>query len=186
MDATLQQLLSDAIGAVDGHTAAFRDGDLDADGWQRRMARTLIEHHTAAYLAGKEPDDRVLRAADKAILADVLGAQLDYLNAFADTLAATEDDGWKATYEARARLYAGAITGSFWRGRTVGIDLPAYPGDGSTPCLGRCGCAIRIERDDNEVRVYWQLGPKDSCDGCVERAGIWSPYIITVEGEDDE
>lgn len=185
MDATLQQLLGDAISAVDTHTAAFRDGDLDADGWQRRMARTLIEHHTAAYLAGKEPDDRVLRKADKAILADVLGAQLDYLNAFADTLAASEDDAWKTAYEARARLYAGSITQSFWRGRTFGVELPAVPGDGSSPCLGRCGCSWTIERADGEIRATWALGPNDHCETCVERAGRWSPYIITVEGDED-
>jgi hypothetical protein len=179
MDATLTTLLRDLIGKIDTHTVDFREGRVDADGWQRRMAKDLIETHTAAYLAGT--GGGVIRAADKRVLTQVLGDQIDYLNRFADDLQAGEDEAWTTRNEARARLYAGAIKHSFWRGTTKGLDLPAYPGDGTSDCLVNCNCAWEIDGDD----AYWRLGPTDHCETCRERATTWNPYQLQREESDE-
>jgi hypothetical protein len=166
----LDILIAELRDEIDRHVAAFRDGLIDADQFQQRMARDLTEHHVAAYLVGR--DDQVIRAADKRVLAELIGDQIDYLNGFADVLAANEDGAWQAAYEARARMYAGSLTQTYWRGQTRGYRLPFMPAEG-TDCLVNCKCAWEIDAPS----AYWRRAAEDSCATCVSReAG--NPYTL--------
>jgi hypothetical protein len=170
----LDILIAELRDEIDRHVAAFRDGEIDADQFQQRMARDLTEHHVAVYLAGLAALGvaQVIRAADKRVLAELIGDQIDYLNGFADVLAANEDGAWSTAYEARARMYAGSLTQTYWRGRTRGYRLPFMPGEG-TLCLVNCGCSWEI----SVPIAYWRRGKNDSCATCVGReAG--NPYTL--------
>lgn len=170
-DSYLAILIDELRDEMDRHIGAFRDGLIDADTFQQRAARDLAEHHVAAYLVGR--DDQVIRAADKRILAEVIGNQVDYLNGFADVLAAREDEEWSAALEARARMYAGSLSETYWRGQTRGYTLPYYPGDGGTECITNCRCRWEIDGGT----AYWRLGAAEHCSGCVGR-GANNPHIL--------
>ena len=176
MSSVLDRLIAELRDQIDVHTARLRDGALDATGWQRLVARDLVEHHVAAYLADK-PGAAVLRSADKRILADVIGTQVDYLNAFADVLEASDE--WSPKYDARARSYAGALRESHSRGQTLGLPLPFHPTVG-TACQVNCKCRWTITVLDTEagdVDAIWDQAADDSCATCVERAAA-NPYRI--------
>lgn len=182
----LDTLIATLRDTIDAHTQRLRDGELSADAWERACARDLLEHHVAAYLADK-PGDRTLRSADKRILANVVGDQLDYLNPFADVLDGVGSDEWSTTYESRARMYAGSIRQSHARGQTFGLPLPYYPADGrmepigsGTNCLSNCACVWEIEIVDEEAgdaNATWQVAATDHCDVCLARADK-NPYQI--------
>lgn len=167
MDSALATLIDQAREDVRYHMDGLHGGQLGVDDWQASLARSLATYHVAAYLAGA--DTETLDDDARRRLADLLGPQIDRLNRFADAL---EDGGLSdASADARADLYAEAIRASWWAG-AMGADLPAYPGDGSTPCLSRCGCAWAA-RDDG---YYWTLGTADSCEECTQRAAQWAPW----------
>ena len=64
----------------------------------------------------------------------------------------------------------------------MGLDLPVHPGDGGTPCHGKCRCHWEIEEDDVEWRAYWRTGAVGKiCPGCAQRASEYAPYVQTKE-----
>lgn len=179
MDRALATLIDGLRERTQTHIGAFRDGEIDADAFQQRMARDLVAHGVAAYQLAT--GETTLRAADQRVLRTALGDQMDYLNRFADDLVAAEDDAWTTAFEARAALYAGALTPLYSRGQTRGLDLPAYPTEGS-PCITQCGCNWRLEpQDDGSTLAYWERGKDDSCDVCRQRAAEWNPYVVAGE-----
>jgi len=180
MSAVLDILVAELRTLLDERTFALRDGELTADAWQRACARDLLDYHVAAYLADK-PGDRVLRSADKRILGNVIGNQVDFLNTFADVLETVDADDWSTKYEARARLYAGALAHSHSRGATFGLPLPYYPTE-RTICMSQDRCRWRIETIDVEAGdydAYWTLGSGsgETCETCLDRE-TKNPYQI--------
>ena len=76
---------------------------------------------------------------------------------------------------------AGAAKATYWRGATLGYNLPAYPADGSSECLGNCGCVWSLTVFDEEqgnLNAWWIRGKDDSCPTCIDRAGRWAPLRI--------
>ncbi len=174
MPPDITRILSDILGSIADHNAALAAGRIDVDTWQQLVARDVLVGHYAAMMAGRETDN-LSRGARNQVLTTV-AEQVDYLNRFADQIAAT---GWQDAYGARALLYGGSIKQSFWRGRTFGLDLDHYPGDGSTPCLSNCTCRLEIvwlDEEELDADVYWRLGAtEEHCGTCPERAAQ-SPY----------
>lgn len=176
--------IDDLIAEMRDDTATIwqglQSGALSVDRWQEMQARSLLVFHTAAYMMGR--DKRTLTSREQARIASVVGEQVTYLNRFADVIDSEWDGGdLKAKWLARAQSYAGAVRASYWRGATLGYNLPAYPGDGSSICLGNCGCGWRIvvlDEDNGDIDAYWQRGKDDSCETCVERAGKWAPLQL--------
>jgi hypothetical protein len=153
-------------------------GILSVDQWQVEMANLLAVGHTAAWMEGA--DRREIGPIARSEIQQALADQLDYLNAFADeldTVPWSERDAW---YRARANLYAGAMRSTYSKGRTLGLPLPAHPGDGSTRCLVNCKCEWRIQQvgTNDDYDCYWRLGSAEHCPDCVSRSRRWAPFRI--------
>jgi hypothetical protein len=156
---------------IAGENAALADGLITVDQWQKSVAQQLLSYHYASYMAGRGTD--TMERTTQASINEIVGAQIDYLNAFADQIDA---EGWRDAFGARALMYAGAAKETYWRGKTFGLPLPYYPAQGTT-CLTNCGCSWRIKWLDEEeldADCTWVRGKSDSCATCVkrERAGV--------------
>lgn len=173
MPPDLERLLADLLGATADHNAAIAAGRISVDEWALLIARDQLAGHYAGYMLGRGTKD--IGPQSKATVEAIVADQLVYLNRFADQIRA---DGWRDAFGARAAMYVGSIKESYFRGKTFGIDMPYYPGDGSTPCLSNCRCAIEIEWLDQEnldANVVWHLGAEQHCRVCPDRAAR-SPY----------
>jgi hypothetical protein len=108
-------------------------------------------------------------------LTDIAKEQAGYLSVFADALDALTI----SEIIRRAEMYLEATRQGFEQGKSAayGIVLPAYPGDGSTPCLSNCRCYWQIESGD-AILAYWRLGSADHCPTCSQRSQEWNPYIV--------
>lgn len=162
--------LSSLIGAA---TDALQADPTQADAWYDEVARQLRRYTTAAYLSGAGGT-----TPPRDLIDGIIKAQLDYLAAFRDEIAAAEE--WKPGWSSRAQMYAESIKAPWWSGKTRGYPLPAMPGDGTTQCLTNCGCAWEIEElaGDGNADAYWRRAKDDSCQTCVEREQQWSPLQI--------
>lgn len=179
MDEPLRRVLALLLEGVNTAVDSVASGRLSPDAFQAEMVRRLFEGHVAAYLVGR--DVRDLSPQGERLIKNAVKEQIDYLNGFADTIAA---EGWREAFAARAQLYAGSIKATFWRARAFGLAMPYYPGDGSTPCLGNCRCSLETVWQDEEelnAEVYWRLGAEEHCTECPQRAAR-SPYRFR-EGE---
>lgn len=171
------RLLRACLAEIEEDLAEFQR-TRDAVQFHNDMAETLVAYHQAAYR--EAVGGQALAASDRAALIEVLGNQLDYLEAF--TLEIERGTLTDAQIAARARLYAGSLKETWSRAATRGLDLPAHPGVG-TQCLVNCGCRWEIDAhpEDGEVYAYWRRGKDDSCDTCRARERMWNPLIIELE-----
>ena len=167
-----QQINSEIASLAEGVNA----GLLTPDEWQREMAELLIAGHIAAAeegRGGKLSDVQMQEVLDQ------VGVQVDYLNRFADQI---DQGGWQPAMLARAQMYGAAMGASYEAGRTGDLPLPAYPKDGSTPCLTNCDCSWRIrwvDRAKGDADCIWRLGTVERhCDACKRRARQWAPLRI--------
>lgn len=166
----LAPILRRVLDGIDTLSDGLNSGALSVTQWHNDMAQALLVGHTAAYLEAR--GQQTLGAGARAMIADLVGDQVSYLNRFADQIDA---NGWNdARDRSRAALYAGSLKQAFARGETFGLDLPYYPGDGSSECLGNCGCRWRVDWIDPEeldADCYWELGGKEHhCKTCPSRA----------------
>lgn len=173
MEAPLKHL----TGALIDQLAALATGlpFLGVDEWRRQFEVLIIQYHAAAYFAGKGKDE--LDARGDRLLGATMQQQIDRLAKFAEVAESLSE----AQLTARSALYAGALKASYSQGQHSGLlDLPFYPGDGGTECLGNCKCAwdVTIEdAEDLDARAVWTLHAEESCQGCLDReAG--NPYVF--------
>lgn len=142
------------------------------------MRGALRDTYTAAYMAARGGRNAMTQS-DWGQLGQMLKKQYGYLNDFAAEVAAGQLS--EAQIAARATLYFNSATQAYFRGITAlhdGLDLPAQPGDGSTPCRTNCKCRWIITETPTEWRALWRLGDAEHCSVCVERAGTWNPLIV--------
>lgn len=180
---TLDRILAASVTAMADATAALEAGSTTPGAWEREMERLLMRYHTASYLAGQAQrlnvplnspllSERRLSRAERGDITREVKTQLKYLSSFSGDIRAAEE--WTKRFNARAAMYGASAKVSYWRGRTSGMDLPAHPGDGGTPCLSNCACQWRIEKD----KAYWELTAAEHCAGCLEREAKWNPYTM--------
>lgn len=182
--ALLDRIVSDSVVQMASLADRLEAGAASLSAWEREMEQLLARYHMASFLAGRAEQlgiapgsallsERRLSREERAIVKAQVKEQLDYLRQFAQDIQASPD--WTRRFNARAAMYGESPKGSYWRGRTVGMDLPGWPAIG-TQCRTRCGCSWDIQGD----RAYWRRGKDDSCETCVQRAGEWNPYIMQV------
>ena len=168
----LDALTARAAADIKAATAALLNGGSTA-AWRTAMERALTVAHTSAYIVGTAERLGVnvktlkgLSRTERAEIRAMVGPQLDYLAGFVSAQGGLSD----AQTAARAALYSGAVRSTYYGARFPG--LPAYPGDGSTPCRTNCKCSVE-ERADG---FYWILHPAEHCGECQQRAAQWAPY----------
>lgn len=176
MPPRLSRLIARFVRDVRGWTDALVESGMTLAAWKRAMLDGLRRYHAAAYLAGANA--RTVSPQAAAALKKTVAAQLRFLNNFAIEIqdAPQFQPGWKA----RAELYAKGIGQSYWRGATRLLPLPAMPRDGTSQCLGNCGCSWEVQPLDGEGNydAYWRRGRTDSCQTCVQRERDWAPLRI--------
>lgn len=164
----------------------FEKGNTAA--WEKAMRASLTRAHTAAYVVGTADrlgshagtalvNVRNLSKAERKEIAALVNRQIDYLQGFAVAIA--EGTTTPRGLTARAALYAGAIRETYNVTRWGAWDLPFVPGDGSSECLGNCGCRIEVkDNGDGTGALRWVLsGLERHCKTCPTRARR-SPYAV--------
>lgn len=146
------------------------DGKLTLDEWHQQMKDAIDKMYVFQAMAGVNGDQSQV---DQVSLTNQLKDQYGYLDGFASDIETAIKDGKSLDFvPSRAALYAGSSQESYWNATTGEADLPAYPGDGSSECLGNCGCKWVCRNG----KWYWMRGKNDSCPTCLQRAEEWSPY----------
>lgn len=159
----------------------FKAGKLTPSQFEALMRELVSDVHVAAYAAGRSgrwndigPDEwrRVERTLD---------IQFRFLRGFRDWLRDTDpDDVSEAQVYQRSRLYGAASRQSFVRAELADLgltlELPAYPGDGTTECRANCKCAWSVRtlsKARGDFDVSWRLGAAEHCRQCRKRARVW-------------
>lgn len=174
MNKTLAHLIARLASLIAAATDTLAANPSQVDAWHDEMARLLRRYTLAAYVSGNGSADHVPRE----VVDGLTSAQLDFLRAFKDDIQAAPE--WKPAFAARAQMYAESIKAPWWAAKTRAWPLPALPGDGTTQCLTRCGCAWEIDEldGDGNANAYWRRAKDDSCQTCIERERQWSPLRI--------
>ena len=64
--------------------------------------------------------------------------------------------------------------------QAYGLELPAYPADGSTICKKGDKCywdIVKLSGNGN-FDAYWRRTVSESCPTCIQRANEWSPLKV--------
>lgn len=182
-NAQMRDLRDTFTDAMEDRLASLADrlakGDLTLQQWVVESRGTLRVLHIDLYVLGRG-GRRMMTQADWGRVGAALRGQYEYLNGFAEDVAAGKLSA--AQIVARARLYAGSGTTAYERGHGAAwrVTLPAYPGDGSTVCKTNCRCSWHLERENGAVLAYWRLSASEHCDDCLERAETWSPLVVPL------
>lgn len=140
-------------------------GEIDIGEWQVEMRQEIRDAFAMQLRAGIE---------GTASMDDFLqlGTQIKSQDAYLEDFAHAIHDGSVTpdAISARAQLYARSSQQMYWRSATGDADLPAYPGDWSTPCGSNCGCEW-VPNGDGSFR--WVRGKDDSCEECKQREQNW-------------
>ncbi len=155
----------------------MKDGTISVQDWLLNMRELIKDTYRAEYelaIGGREN----MTPADFGRLGGILQEQYRYLQGFADDLAQGKLTIGQAQY--RAGMYIDSATQAFERAKAAafGLDLPQYPGDGSTQCLSNCRCEWDIKETSTEWLCYWRLGEAEHCPDCLDARQIYNPYII--------
>lgn len=150
--------------------------DLTVQQWEAQMRTLVRQIHGVEFIFGRGGKN-ALTTADELALRSLVADQWAYLHRFAeDVRAGLLSEG---QIRSRAHKYAASSRQAYERGRAAafGVQLPAYPGQGSE-CQSSCACSWSIVEADDEFRCTWKLGSGDSCPTCKRRASTWAPLVI--------
>lgn len=167
---------------LEGVTNVYGAGTIDIFTYEKQVKEILKQTYIDNYVMGAGGRNSMTQA-DWGSVGGMIHEQYNYLNPFLQQIARGELS--QAQINARLKMYINSASEAFWRGlaRDVPIDLPAYPGDGSSACLVNCQCRWDIQPVDDGYNCYWRLGEAEHCPDCMERARIWNPYSIRITGE---
>jgi hypothetical protein len=176
--AVRNQLADGLMNLLDDLADRYAAGDLTLDAWARQFGLAIRQGTTAGWLLGAGGVNAVTPDVLPRIDA-LIAKQTPFAEQFIRDLASANLSDAEA--KARAELYAGTAISAYEEAMSYshGIDLPVYPGDGSTECLGRCRCSWTIETTDTEVSAWWDtLGDERVCNGCLAHSRRYNPLVI--------
>lgn len=151
--------------------------------FEKQVKQVLKDTYIDMYAMGKGGRNNLTQSdwgKIGAMLKEQYG-QISYLANFMRQIA--NGDLSEAQIAARLNMYINSANEALWRGfaSDLPIDLPAYPGDGSTQCLTNCQCTWDIRQVEGGYDCYWVLGYAEHCPDCIDREQMWSPYTIRIE-----
>jgi len=153
--------------------------------WEFQMREIIKDAYGAAYMLGRGGRFQ-MSYRDWSYLGRAVSEQYRYLNNFAAQVVSRPFNAEDVAQAVRrANLYPLSARQVMQRGYTYarGVpELPYYPGDGSTPCLGNCGCHWDIEETATGWDCYWRLGKADNCEECPKREVRDSPLRVAAQG----
>ena len=181
--ARLNELIGDFLSQQQQRMVRFTDdlvqGHLAIPEWEIEIRRVIKESYGASYLLGRG-GRKMMTQSDWGRVGQMVRNQYLYLNMFAREIATGEITAEEALR--RIAIYPGGGRHAFGRARSIAqgdIPLPAYPGDGSTQCLGHCMCSWQIEdHPEGGWNATWVLGDADHCQECLRRSDTWAPLRI--------
>jgi hypothetical protein len=162
---------------VDTLARQLANEDITVQAWEAAMRDTIRDTFAAQYAYGRGGLN-AMTAGDWQAINDLADAQAEYLRAFAEDVAAGRLS--EAQIGARADLYLASSRHAYGRGLAAswGIDLPAYPGDGSSECKSNDRCHWEIEDVGDEIHATWKLSSAEHCATCRSRASVWAPLVF--------
>lgn len=160
-------------------------GAITVTAFVEQMAALIRAAYAAQYALGRGGFDAVT-ADDRAALEAEIGAQLDWLDGFADDIGATDPGSiidmtdeeiaaWEAGVSDRAASYLDNGIGAFEIGK-AGLWEVDVSGMETPPLHNRCRCALDYPDEDGRTVVYW-VAYDDACIPCLDMAIQYGPYI---------
>lgn len=150
--------------------------------WMTKMRDLIKRSYIDQYVLARGGRNAMTKS-DWGRVGRQIQSQYKYLQAFAEDAAAGKMSAKQMG--ARAEMYLESSTQAFERGKaasySLDLELPAYPGDGSTDCLSNCKCHWQISEHDDHWEATWKLGAADHCGTCVSRSASWAPLIVEKE-----
>lgn len=169
---------------VDKLAEQLATGQITLLRWQIEMRQAMREIWTLQLVAGAGGDKSKIGSDEYLKLGTRLKQQYAYLEKFGRDIA--EKGLSQAQIALRSRMYMDASKTVYWM-QITGLDLPAYPGDGSTECLTNCKCSWKIRYiKDGKGNITgaiatWVLGKAEHCPTCVKRADEWKALAVRVD-----
>lgn len=165
-----------------GLTTVYEAGSIDIFTFRKEVRDTIRETYIDLYVMGAGGRNN-MTPSDWGKVGAMIKEQYKYLNPFMDQIARGELSNAQIT--ARLKMYINSANEALWRAytRDLPMDLPAYPGDGSTKCLVNCQCEWDIQPAQNGYDCFWLLGAAEHCEDCMDRSARWNPYKIRITGE---
>lgn len=166
---------------ADTAASAMTRGDWTVRRWELEVRDRLKRVYTAEYMLGRGGKNAMTQA-DYGRVGSMLKEQYDYLRNFA--LYVQNGEMSEAQIAARTQLYHESSIQAFERGKAAAystdeedLNLPAYPGDGRTPCRARCKCRWSIRETKKSWKAYWLRSKAESCSGCITRSQLYNPFV---------
>ena len=157
---------------------ALVDGDMRLNSWVLDFRQRLKTVYIDQYLQARGGRNAMTQE-DWGRLGGLLKNQYEYLNRFADDIAAGKLSAKQIAQ--RGDLYFKSARQAYERAQEISLGmprLPAYPGDGSTVCLSNCACTWDIRETETEWLATWTLGPTEHCPDCDRRSREWAPLRL--------
>lgn len=177
------QFLEQQKQSLVGLTRVYASETINFKTYRKQVVETLKQTYIDMYAIGKGGRNNMTQA-DWGKIGSMLKEQYKYLNPFMDQIEAGKLS--EAQINARLKMYINSANEAFWKAYAsdIPLDLPAYPGDGSTSCRVNCQCEWDIQHIAGVgYDCYWRLGVAEHCDDCIDRSGKWNPYKIRITGE---
>jgi len=158
--------------------------EIDINQWRKQMRDNLKRTYTIQYMLGKGGRGNMTQR-DWGILGNMLRKQYNYVDKFAkDLMNGRYTENQSKLVAARQQLYAKSSAQAYERAtaETYGpLQLPAWPGDGSTQCRSNCLCHWQIVRlKDGIISATWKLGITERhCRDCPGRAKAWRNLLFS-------
>lgn len=172
-DNALDQSIKEKSDAVAELAYQVKSEEIDEHEWQKRLFEILVLAYIQHWILGSR--NQTISSDVSKIIESLLNSQLEYLNEFRNDL----PELTISEVVSRSRMYISSSRQAYERGKTFPLELPAYPGDGTSECLTNCRCAWELQSSTGgKILAFWRLNEAEHCKTCVTRAGQWSPYIL--------
>jgi len=173
------QFLDEQTSRLVGVVKVYEHGTIDFITFRRQVKEDLRQAYINLYTLGVGGFINMTQA-DWGRIGEMLKEQYIKLNLLMDPIA----QGQLSTAQVVAKLRKLVCLSSeaFWKAyvQDNAINLPAYPGDGSTKCQLNCQCGWNIQKVPGGYDCYWELGKSERCPDCVQRSTEWNPYHIRI------